>query len=455
MRIAPIFILTSLLLTPIVQAANIESGIIQRIDEARSHLNKTEQRISSNRQKLVAQLNALEQEVLKLEEEAAVARRLEDEKTLSLQQLEERLNSWQQQHAFQKNILARFLQRSSPGKDFGSASLSERITAVTDVSTSVSQRLRPAWVNQNVILKNGELALLPTVTIGPSTWFWQQELNRVGVAQRSDVGLKSVLLMDASASSEFEKLQSGQIGNISIDPTLGRVAAREQNNESLVEHVSKGGLWIIPIIVAACVALITALLKALQLWRLPKVKRFSPLELQQMTASTNDELIAKLSGDQLTLYNISQEEVSPLQRDDRLFNALSDAKSRLEYGIGAIAVIASISPLLGLLGTVSGMIHTFNMMTLFGSSDPEVVSGGIAQALVTTELGLIVAIPALILNAMLSRWAKSYYSELENFALSISQDDEQVDVLHSPNQRKSASASTMPNAGMDGKEAFE
>jgi len=60
-------------------------------------------------------------------------------------------------------------------------------------------------------------------------------------------------------------------------------------------------------------------------------------------------------------------------------------------------------------------------MTLFGSGDPEVVSGGIAQALITTELGLVVAIPALVLNALLSRKAKAYYSQLEGFALQLSQ----------------------------------
>ena len=72
------------------------------------------------------------------------------------------------------------------------------------------------------------------------------------------------------------------------------------------------------------------------------------------------------------------------------------------------------------------MIETFRMMTLFGSGDAEVVSGGISQALVTTELGLVVAIPALILNAVLSRKAKAYYSELENFAILLSNANEQT-----------------------------
>jgi len=96
-------------------------------------------------------------------------------------------------------------------------------------------------------------------------------------------------------------------------------------------------------------------------------------------------------------------------------------KHKLDNYIGAIAITASVAPLLGLLGTVSGMIETFKMMTLFGSGDPEVVSGGIAQALITTELGLVVAIPALVLNALLSRKAKAYYSQLEAFALQLSQ----------------------------------
>jgi biopolymer transport protein ExbB len=68
------------------------------------------------------------------------------------------------------------------------------------------------------------------------------------------------------------------------------------------------------------------------------------------------------------------------------------------------------------------MIETFKMMTLFGSGDPEVVSGGIAQALITTELGLVVAIPALILSAFLSRKARAYYTDLENFAVLLSQE---------------------------------
>ena len=95
-------------------------------------------------------------------------------------------------------------------------------------------------------------------------------------------------------------------------------------------------------------------------------------------------------------------------------------KQKLASRMGAIAVTAAIAPLLGLLGTVSGMIETFIMMTLFGAGDPAVVSGGISKALITTELGLVVAIPALILHALLNRSINQYTGQLNNIAIRLS-----------------------------------
>jgi biopolymer transport protein ExbB len=93
----------------------------------------------------------------------------------------------------------------------------------------------------------------------------------------------------------------------------------------------------------------------------------------------------------------------------------------LERYLGPLGTIAAISPLLGLLGTVSGMITTFKAMTLFGAGDANVVSGGIAEALITTELGLVVAIPALLAHALMSRRVKTYFAQLENDAVHLSQ----------------------------------
>ena len=78
-----------------------------------------------------------------------------------------------------------------------------------------------------------------------------------------------------------------------------------------------------------------------------------------------------------------------------------------------ILVIAAVAPLLGLLGTVTGMISTFDVITEFGTGNPKLLSGGISEALVTTELGLCVAIPALLFGNILNGWASRMKDNLE------------------------------------------
>lgn len=112
-------------------------------------------------------------------------------------------------------------------------------------------------------------------------------------------------------------------------------------------------------------------------------------------------------------------------KDDRdhmegiVYEAILQESGPLDRFGPAILVIASIAPLLGLLGTVTGMIETFDMITEFGTGDPKLLSEGIAIALVTTELGLIVAIPALLLGSLLSSWARNIKRDMEHSALRI------------------------------------
>ncbi|MCX8048094.1 MAG: MotA/TolQ/ExbB proton channel family protein [Methylohalobius sp.] len=84
-----------------------------------------------------------------------------------------------------------------------------------------------------------------------------------------------------------------------------------------------------------------------------------------------------------------------------------------------ILVIAAVAPLLGLLGTVTGMIETFDVITRFGTGDPKLLATGIAIALITTEVGLIVAIPLLLIGNLLNGWASSLKTDLELSALAV------------------------------------
>ncbi len=412
-----------------------ETMLLSHLADAQKTLVATEQSIANQRQRLSQQLNTLEREVLALREKTAVARRLEDEKTLSLSQLETRLDSWQSQQVYQQNLLHRFLQQHNPSTDINptTATIAEQLAAVSNVSAQLEQRFSPTWRNNTLVMSNGKMASVPTLAIGPVTWYWNEASNQAGFASSQSSnqsnGQNSTLHIDAvlgsSESDLISELRTQPAGQIVFDPTLHRALVRQQQTESLLEHVIKGGLWVIPILLFALFALSIALVKVAQLWRLPKLVRFTPTAIESVLSNTKSPLAAQVKGMQKTLLTIGANSATPRQRDDQLFMQLQDDKHKLERWIGAIAITAAVSPLLGLLGTVSGMIETFKMMTLFGSGDPEVVSGGIAQALVTTELGLVVAIPALILNALLSRRAKSYYNELESFAILISKSDEQ------------------------------
>ncbi len=99
-------------------------------------------------------------------------------------------------------------------------------------------------------------------------------------------------------------------------------------------------------------------------------------------------------------------------------NILNESSAIDRFG-SFVLVIAAVAPLLGLLGTVTGMISTFDIITEHGTGDPKLLSGGISEALVTTMLGLIVAIPLLMLGNLLSGWAQKIKDSMEQSALHV------------------------------------
>ena len=103
----------------------------------------------------------------------------------------------------------------------------------------------------------------------------------------------------------------------------------------------------------------------------------------------------------------------------KLAEAIMAERPSIEKGIGAVRIISVVAPLAGLLGTVTGMIVTFQMITLYGTGDPKLMAGGISQALVTTVLGLLVAIPTTLLHSFTASSAKGIISVLEEQSTGI------------------------------------
>ena len=116
---------------------------------------------------------------------------------------------------------------------------------------------------------------------------------------------------------------------------------------------------------------------------------------------------------------VKTSEESPDLVEETLYEQLMGVQAKVSTWLPVIAITAATAPLLGLLGTVSGMISTFNLITLFGSGDPKPLAGGISEALITTLFGLVVAIPALIIHAFLSRRAQGIVQTTERLGLSF------------------------------------
>ncbi len=93
--------------------------------------------------------------------------------------------------------------------------------------------------------------------------------------------------------------------------------------------------------------------------------------------------------------------------------------STLEKGVKMILVLASVAPLLGLLGTVTGMITTFDVIAIFGTGNARALAAGISEALITTQIGLIIAIPGLFMGNFLNREVQRYHDRMERFGLNL------------------------------------
>ena len=204
-----------------------------------------------------------------------------------------------------------------------------------------------------------------------------------------------------------------------------RTAVDADQDKTLLDIIQSGGsiAWII--VALGMIALIMIILRAMFLKR-------SGSDAEKMLAMIRDDVsqgqlqsaLAKCEHVKSAASRVVQATLRNADRDrDHIEDIISESilhESKYLNRYGAfIMVIAAVSPLLGLLGTVTGMIATFDVITQFGTGDPKLLSGGISTALVTTQLGLVVAIPALMLGNMMSSWSNRIKDDMENSALRV------------------------------------
>ena len=197
---------------------------------------------------------------------------------------------------------------------------------------------------------------------------------------------------------------------IGLDVTRGGILALLVESPTITERINQGGIVGYCIIALGIVGLMIAV------WRwisLTKDSRNVTAQLTKETASMDNPLGRVLSAyDQAKGADIETVEL-------KLSEAALKEMPDLTKGLLFIKVIAAVAPLMGLLGTVTGMIKTFQVITLYGAGDPKLMAGGISQALMTTVLGLCVAIPMVLLHTLVSGQSRKIINILQSQSAGI------------------------------------
>ncbi len=212
-----------------------------------------------------------------------------------------------------------------------------------------------------------------------------------------------------SSSSDLAEATSGPVA-FGVDPSRGQILGTLVFIPSLGDRFEAGG------IVGKVIAGLGIIGLLLVIWRwvvLTLVGGKVSSQMKRDTASTDNPL-----GRIMSVYEENRGvDVETLEL--KLDEAILKEVPKIETALGIIKVISVVAPLLGLLGTVTGMILTFQAITLFGAGDPQIMAGGISQALVTTVLGLVVAIPLTLLYTLVASRARRIIHVLEEQAAGI------------------------------------
>lgn len=221
-------------------------------------------------------------------------------------------------------------------------------------------------------------------------------------------------------SASLEDFITGKSEHLPVDISGGTVFKVFSEKKDFKQWLSAGGLLIWPILAVGVVGFLLALERFVFLLKIrSNSDKYMETVLEYVDAENWTECATycnenkksptcNVLGRVFENLGVSREVLENVIEESVLRQI-----PRLERFIATIAILAAIAPLLGLLGTVTGMINTFQVITIFGTGDPKMMSGGISEALVTTQLGLAVAIPLMLMHHFLGRRVDKILGDIE------------------------------------------
>ncbi len=273
---------------------------------------------------------------------------------------------------------------------------------------------------------DGKMASGELVLLGPVTLFSEGAAGPAGTVELVLGSAEPTIVSgDPAQMSDIRKLVEKREGLLPIDPSGGNARKLAATKDTIVEQWKKGGPVMVPILFLGFLSMFVGICKWVQIGRIRQANaRDVQIILEHLKAGRKSNALdhaEQIGGPAGVMMRRAVENAGEDREllEEVLYEQMLDTRPRLEKWMPLIALTAATAPLLGLLGTVTGMINTFNLISVFGTGDPRMLSSGISEALITTMYGLIVAIPALLLHAVISRKAKGLLGSMEQAAVAF------------------------------------
>ena len=425
-------------------------SVQQQLADSLEELARLREQIVAEKVPLGQKLNDLESELVKVRRDYQQTSRLLDSRTLDLSNLRSEIKSRKEESTYLSNLLGEYirnfesrlhiaeiqryrdqLEAAKLAAENSNLSEEEVYTAQAQLLAVSLERLEDSLggtvFDGTASDSSGSIHHGTFVLIGPAALFQSDDGKNIGTAEQRLGSLEPTAIPfgtpeDVVVATEFFDDFKGEFP---LDPTLGSAHKIEQTKQTAVDEFYKGGMVMYVIAGLAGLVLLVIILKFLHLFTIftPSPKSISAL-LKDVAAHNTENALQKakkLRGPVGKMLAAGVEHLTEPREliEEVMYEKMMATQLKLKSFLPFVAFGAASAPLLGLLGTVTGIISTFQLITVFGSGDVKSLSGGISEALITTKYGLIVAIPSLLFHTLLSRKARSIGNEMEKSAVAL------------------------------------
>jgi biopolymer transport protein ExbB len=407
----------------------------QDVVESTAELNALRAQIQSERLPLSTRVEDLNRRALTLRKQVETLRRAQTLRQQERVDLAAELDRLEQEKVFIDSVFEEYRRsletRVLPAEwQYLQAQLPQSNEALWDWSLDWLEKKKNGYRFAGQVLDaEGNAETGEMLVLGPVAYFLNDTQNGL-VITRPGSAMPGLYTLDAPLGD----FAQGKSVSLPVDVSGGDAMKVAEAKPGLIAHLQQGGVVVVPLLLIGALALIMALRKTLDLQRMTVTLSD---QTRQVLGSLNDQnaetLMQTLTTEpqplaSLLVAALQHRKASRTHLEEILHEHVLAVLPRLERSLGTLAVFGGVAPLLGLLGTVTGMIHTFQLVTIFGSGNAKTLSGGISEALVTTEVGLVIAIPILLVHAFLARKAKTLLAEMEQTAVVL------VNILKSDDQ---------------------